>query len=86
MGQCDRKQGTILDHLTIISKCTLLAIRAGPPRECSFCLQLCLCFMLLHRNLVMQIELLTFTLTMGMEAGATLKHTDVLTLRPLVAF
>lgn len=34
-GQCNRVQGTILDHLTIISKCTPAAISARPPWECS---------------------------------------------------
>lgn len=34
VGQCSREQGTILDHLTIISKCTPVTISAGPPWEC----------------------------------------------------
>lgn len=80
-GQCNREQGTILDHLTIISKCTPVAISAGPPWECSFCSQLCLCFILLHRNLVMQIALLTPGLTTGKEAGGVSEHAAVLTWR-----
>lgn len=67
VGQCNRKQGTILEHLTIISKCTPVAISAGPPWECSFCSQLCLHFILLHRNLVMQIALFTFSFNNGKE-------------------
>lgn len=78
VGQCNREQGTILDHLTIISKCTPVAISAGPPWECPFCSQLCLCFILLHRNLVMQIALLTLRLTTGKEAGSLLEYASVL--------
>lgn len=37
-------------------------------------------FILLHGNLVMQIALLAYSLTMGKEAGAQLKHTAALTL------
>lgn len=79
LGQCNREQGTILDHLTIISKCTQVAISAGPPWECSFCSQLRLRFILLHRNLVMQIALITPGLTTGEEAGGVLEHAAVLT-------
>lgn len=75
VGQCNREQGTILDHLTIISKCTPVAISVGPPWERSFCSQLCLCFILLQRNLVMQIALLTPGLTTGKEAGGASEHT-----------
>lgn len=79
VGQCNREQRTILDHLTIISKCTLVANSAGPPWECSFCSQLCLSFILLNRNLVMQIALLTPCLTMVKEAGGVLELAAVLT-------
>lgn len=77
VGQWNRKQGTILDHLTIISKCTPVAISTGPPWECSFCSQLCLRVILLRRNLVMQIALLTSSFTMGKEAGMVLEHAAV---------
>lgn len=79
VGQCNREQRTILDHLTIISKCTLVANSAGPPWERSFCSQLCLHFILLHRNLVMQIALLAPSLTTVKEAGGVLEHAAVLT-------